>query len=82
MDARVDSCYLAGGWVWNCPTAEVAYTYKFAGQTYSAIDSNPFLSETSAKVELDRFKEGKHAVVRVNPRQPHESVMKWADQKS
>ena len=82
VEAKVDSSYLAGGWVWNCPTTEVAYTYKFAGQTYSAIDTNPFLSEGSANVELERFRPGKHAVVRVNPMQPQRSVLKWADQQN
>ena len=80
VKARVDSSCLAGGWVWNCPTTEIAYTYEFAGQTYSVIDSNPFLSESSAKVEVERFKPGRYAVVRVNPMQPQRSVIKWADQ--
>lgn len=80
VKARVDSSCLAGGWVWNCPTTEIAYTYEFAGQTYSAIDDNPFLSESSAKVELECFRPGKHAVVRVNPTQPQRSVIMWADQ--
>ena len=82
VKARVDSSCLAGGWVWNCPTTEVAYTYEFAGQTYSGIDSNPFLSESSAKVELELFKPGKYALVRVNPMQPQRSVIKWADQQT
>ena len=80
VKARVDSSCLAGGWVWNCPTTEIAYTYEIAGQTYSVIDSNPFLSESSAKVEVERFRPGKYAVVRVNPMQPQRSVIKWADQ--
>jgi Protein of unknown function (DUF3592) len=80
VKARVDSSTLAGGWVWNCPTTEIAYTYEFAGQTYSVIDTNPFLFETSAKVEVERFSPGENAVVRVNPMQPERSVIKWADQ--
>jgi Protein of unknown function (DUF3592) len=80
VKARVDSSSLAGGWVWNCPTTELAYTYEFAGQTYSVIDTNPFLSEGSAKVELECFKPGKYALVRVDPVQPRRSVIKWADQ--
>jgi hypothetical protein len=80
VKAKVDSSCLAGGWVWNCPTTEVGYTYEFAGQTYSAIDCNPFLSESSARVELESFKPGKHAVVRVDPTQPQRSVINWADQ--
>ena len=80
VKARVDSSCLAGGWVCNCPTAEVAYTYEFAGQTYSVIDSNPFLFESSAKVELECFRPGKHAIVRVSPMQPQRSVIEWTDQ--
>jgi len=82
VKAKIDSSWLGGGWVWNCPTTEVAYTYEFAGQTYSAIDSNPFLSESSANVELERFKAGEQAVVRVNPIEPKRSVIKWADQEN
>jgi len=82
VKAKIDSSWLGGGWVWNCPTTEVAYTYEFAGQTYSAIDSNPFLSESSAHVELERFKAGEQAVVRVNPIEPKRSVIKWADQEN
>ena len=80
VEAKVVSSCMAGSWVWNCPTTEVAYTYRFAGQTYSATDSNPFLSKSSAAVELELFKRGKHAVVRVHPRQPQRSVLKWVDQ--
>jgi len=82
VEAKVDSAHLVGGWVWNCPTTEVAYTYKFAGETYSAIDTNPFLSKSSAEVELERFRQGNRAVVRVNPLQPQRSVIKWVDQQS
>ena len=82
VEAKVNSSDLTGGWVWNCPTTEVTYTYKFSGQTYRATDSKPFLSENSAKAELELFKRGKHAVVRVNPRQPQRSVLKWADQQN
>ncbi len=82
MKARVDSSGLAGGWVWNCLTTEIAYTYGFAGQTYSVIDSNPFLSESSARVEVERFRPGDYAVVRVNPMQPQRSVLTWGDQLS
>lgn len=68
------------GWVWNCPTAEVAYTYKFAGQTYSAIDSTPFFLTETAKGQVGRFRPGKTAIVRVHPGQPTRSVLKQADQ--
>ena len=78
--ARVDSCWVGGGWVWNCPTAEVAYTYEFAGQTYKAIDSNPFFLTETAKGQAERFRPGEAAIVRVNPVQPTRSVLKQADQ--
>jgi hypothetical protein len=44
VGAKVDSAWVGGGVVWNCPTAEVAYTYEVDGQTYSGIE---FLSSTS-----------------------------------
>lgn len=81
VKARVDSSCLAGGWVWNCRTTEIAYTYEFAGQTYSALDSNPFLSESSAAAELERFIPGKDAIARVNPRRPERSIIEWVDQR-
>jgi hypothetical protein len=80
VQAKVDSSWLGGGWVWNCPTAEVAYTYEFAGQTYSAIDSNPFLLTETAKGQVERFLPGEAAIVRVDPMQPTKSVLKQADQ--
>ena len=76
VHARVDSSSLGGGWVWNCPTAEIAYTYEFAGQTYSAIDSNPFFLTETAKGQVERFRRGEAAIVRVNPVQPTRSVLK------
>ena len=78
--ARVDSSWVGGGCVWNCPTAEVAYTYEFAGQTYSAIDSHPFFLTETAKGQAERFRPGEEAIVRVNPGQPTRSVLKQADQ--
>ena len=80
VQAKVDSSWLGGGWVWNCPTAEVAYTYEFAGQTYSAIDSSPFFLTETAKGQVERFRPGEAAIVRVNPVQPTRSVLKQADQ--
>ena len=80
VHAKVDSSWLGGGWVWNCPTAEVAYTYEFAGQTYSATDSDPFFLTETAKGQVERFRPGESAIVRVNPVQPTRSVLKQADQ--
>jgi hypothetical protein len=75
VQAKVDSSWLGGGWVWNCPTAEVAYTYEFAGQTYSAIDSNPFFFSSSAEEEANRFQSEQKIIIKVNPAQPEESVL-------
>jgi hypothetical protein len=80
VKARINSSSLAGGWIWDCPTTEIAYTYEFSGETFTVIDTNPFLFESSAKVEAERFSPGKNAVVRVNPLQPQRSVLKWTDQ--
>ncbi len=80
VQAKIDSSSLAGGWVWNCPTAEFAYTYEFSGQTYSAIDSHPFFLTETAKGEVERFHPGEAAIVRVNPVQPTRSVLRQTDQ--
>jgi hypothetical protein len=80
VQAKVDSSWRDGGRVWNCPTAEVAYTYDFEGQTYSAIDSKPFLTETSVKERVERYRAGEAVRVRVNPVQAQKSVLKHADQ--
>lgn len=80
VQAKIDSSWLGGGWVFNCPTAEVACTYKFGGQTYSAIDSQPFFIENSAKLRVARYRAGEAAIIRVNPVQPQESLLRQADQ--
>jgi hypothetical protein len=58
----------------------VAYTYGFEGQTYSAIDSKPFLIEASVKERVEHYRAGKAVRVRVNPVHPQKSVLKQADQ--
>jgi hypothetical protein len=80
VKAKIDSSSAEGGWVWNCPTAEIAYTYDFDGHTYSGSDAKPFLSDTLAKEYVDRFKAGETVVVRVNPARPERSVLRQADQ--
>ena len=75
VQARVHSSRVGGGYVWNCPTADVAYSYKFAGQRYSAIDSNPFFLSASAQEEAQRFRKGQEVMVKVNPALPQESVL-------
>ena len=80
VQAKIDSSWLGGSWVFNCPTAEAAYTYEFGGQTYSAIDSKPFFIENSAKLRVVRHRAGQAATIRVNPVQPQESLLRQADQ--
>jgi hypothetical protein len=58
----------------NCPTVEVAYSYEFGGQRYSAIDSNPFFLG-SAEEEAERLRAGEKVMVRVNPTWPQKSVL-------
>ena len=74
-NARINSSSVGGGWVWNCPTTEIAYTYDFGGQTYSGIDTTPFMSKSSAEDKAELFKGGETAKVRVNPSEPERSVL-------
>ncbi len=80
VQARVDSSSLGGGYVFDCPTVYVGYTYDFDGKTYSGIDSKPFYFDWSAKKRVERFCQGGVAVARVNPMQPERSVLMEADQ--
>jgi hypothetical protein len=66
VEAKIDSAHVGGGWVWNCPTAEIAYTYDFEGQTYSAIETIPYLLESVAEATVERFRVGEIAIIRVN----------------
>jgi uncharacterized protein DUF3592 len=77
---RIDRSVVGGGWVFNCPTVEVAYTYDFKRQTYSAIDRKPFLSDKLATLDAGDFKVGAMAKVRVNPVRPQQSFIprSWA----
>jgi hypothetical protein len=79
VQATVHSSRVGGGWVWNCPTAEVAYSYKFAGERHSAIDSDPFFFSSSAEEAAERHHAGEKVTVRVNPRLPEESVLEGND---
>ena len=72
---RIDSSVVGGGWVLNCPTVELGCTYEFNGQTYSAIDRKPFLSDKLAMLDAESFKVGDMAKVRVNPAQPQQSFI-------
>jgi len=75
VQARVHSSRIGGGYVCNCPTADVAYSYEFAGERYSAIDRNPFFFPVSAEEAAARLQAGENVVARVNPTQPQESVL-------
>jgi len=75
LQARVHSSRVGGGFVWDCPTAEVAYSYQFAGERYSAIDSNPFFFSASAEEAAARLRAGEKVTARVNPARPQESVL-------
>jgi hypothetical protein len=75
VQATIHSSRVGGGYVWSCPTAEVAYSYKFASERYSAIDSNPFFFPNSAEEAAERLRAGEKVLVRVNPAQPEESVL-------
>jgi hypothetical protein len=82
VPAKIDSSWLDGSFFWNCYEADVAYTYEFEGQTYSAIDSKPYFIQNSAKVRVECYRAGETATIRVNPAQPQESVLRQADQQS
>lgn len=82
IEARIDSALVGGGWVWNCPTADIAYTYAFGGQTYSSIESIPYMFESVAKTTVDRFQAGEAVKVRVNPSDPQQSILKQSEQPS
>lgn len=75
VQARVHSSRVGGGFVWDCPTAEVAYSYQFAGERYSAIDSNPFFLTRSAEEAAERLRAGAKVMVRVNPASPQQSLL-------
>ena len=80
IKATIDDSWLSGGRVWNCPTADVAYTYNVKNGTYTGIDSKPFLSQTFAEGHVERFKQGDTILVRVNPLDPRKSALRLADQ--
>jgi len=77
VQARVHSSRVGGGFVCNCPTAEVAYSYHFAGERYSAIDSHPFFFPVSAEEAAARLRAGDNIIVRVDPARPEKSVLEF-----
>jgi hypothetical protein len=80
VKAKIDNSCVGGGWVMNCPTAEVGYAYEFNGMTYSVIDAQPFFMDSSAKYYVARRTRGETAFVRVNPDEPKRSGLRRADQ--
>ena len=80
VTAKINSALVGGGWVWNCPTAEIAYTYKFDGHTYSSIETIPYLMESVAEATVECVRGRKTAQVRVNPSKPQQSVLKQSEQ--
>jgi hypothetical protein len=79
LKAKVIRVSVGGGWVANCPTTEVVYTYDFGGESHTFIDKKPFFLNSSAKAYIARFPEGATPAVRVNPEQPEQSVLRAAD---
>ena len=79
LKANVTRSSVGGGWIFDCPTTEVAYTYAIGGESHTFVDEKPFFLTSSAKAYVARFPEGASAVVRVNSRQPERSVLRAAD---
>jgi hypothetical protein len=80
VKAKIKSSSVGGGWVWNCPTTEIAYTYQFNGETYRILDTKPFLLDESAKAYVEYFKTGDTPLVRVKAEEPERSVLRKSDQ--
>ena len=80
VEATIESSSVGGGWIWNCPTTEVVYRYEFNEHTYRFADHKPFFSGGSAQSYVARFSAGKTPFVRVNPRNPSQSILRRADQ--
>jgi hypothetical protein len=54
--------------------AEVTYSYALNGQTYSGVSSRRFMLYGSAGKWLAKFESGRSLIVRVNPKNPRESL--------
>ncbi len=81
LEAKVDSSLvLKGSGFWDCTTVEIAYSYNFEDQTFSATDSKPYLITRFAEQRVERFRSGEIAVIRVNPQRPQRSILKRDDQ--
>jgi hypothetical protein len=80
VKAKIKRSSVGGGWVWNCPTTEIVYTYKFNGETYSIVDTKPFLLDESAKAYVEHFRTGDTRLVRVKAEEPERSILRKSDQ--
>ena len=80
VKAKIENSSVGGGWIWNCPTAEVAYAYQFSGQTYRTVDTKPFLSDQFAKAYVACFKADDTVLVRVKADEPERSILRKSDQ--
>jgi hypothetical protein len=79
VKAKIENSSVGGGWVWNCPTAEVVYAYQFNGQTYHTEDTKPFFSDQSAKAYVECFKADDMVLVRVKADEPERSILWKSD---
>ena len=80
VKAKISSSVVGGGWVWDCPTVEVSYTFDLDGRTYRATDVKPFFYDTFAELDAGRFVPGQAAFVRVKPQDPQGSLLRRDDQ--
>jgi hypothetical protein len=62
------------------PTATVAYSYEFDGNSFEGGTDKPFISRASAKQYLGRFPKGSSLKIRVKPGEPEISVFRDGDQ--
>jgi hypothetical protein len=59
---------------------EIAYSFRFKGELYTGLHEEPFLLGDSVADYVERFAEGRSAVVRVKPGNPEVSVLCEDDQ--
>jgi hypothetical protein len=64
------------------PVSEITYTYMHAGEYYSGIHQQPFLSQNSAENYVAKFQPGSMIAVRINPKAPESSFIANEDQSS
>ena len=64
------------------PVSEITYTYTHAGEYYSGIHEQTFLSRNSAEHYSAKFQPGSMIAVRINPKTPESSIVANEDQGS